>query len=162
MMYTWNVDIDVLFHRPFSDLRSDEYSLSHCEIKSKITPEWPRSHRDSMAIDLIANRRMGDETSHQTAYFRYTLCDYTMRTPILNWSQKSWRLRSGFSVETRCNGLVPDRNRTLNWTGNFDPLLTLVQGRMNLDILCISYMQPPRRSAKTAWDDVNVVAKRWL
>jgi len=39
LIYTWNVQIDALFHLPFSDLRWDQYSLSRFEIKLKITPK---------------------------------------------------------------------------------------------------------------------------
>jgi hypothetical protein len=35
MIYTWNVQIDALFHLPFSDLRSNQYSLSRYEISRK-------------------------------------------------------------------------------------------------------------------------------
>jgi len=84
MIYTRNVQIDALIHLPFSDLRWDQYSLSRFDIKPKITPKWPGFHRDSMAIGPIANRRIGDERGHQTAYFTYRLCRDTMRTPILN------------------------------------------------------------------------------
>ena len=125
MIYTWNVQIDALFHLLFSDLWSDQYSLSRCEIKPKITPKGPGFHRDPMTIGPIANRRTGDERGHQSAYFTYRLCPDTIRTQILNWSKKCWLLRSGFCVETRCNSLVPGWNQTRNRPGNLDPLLTL-------------------------------------
>jgi len=125
MIHTWNVQIDALFHLPFSDLRSDYYSFSRLEIKPKNTPKWPGFHRDSMRIGPIANRRLGDERGHQTAYFTYRLCRDTMRTQILNCSKKCWLLRSGFCVETSCNGPVPGRTRTRNRTGTWDPLPTL-------------------------------------
>jgi len=125
MIYRWNVQIDALFRLPFWDLQSDQYSLSHFEIKPIVTPYWPGFHRNSMTIHPIANRRMGDERGHQTAYITYRLCCDTMRTSILNWSKICWLLRSGFCVETRCNSPILGRNRTQNRTGNLDPLLPL-------------------------------------
>jgi hypothetical protein len=125
MIFMWNVQIDALFRLPFSDLRSDQYSLGRLEIKPKYIPKWPGFHRDSTRIGPIANRRTGNERGHQTAYFTYRLCHDTMRTPILDWSKKCWLLRSEFCVETRCNGLVPGQTRTQNQTGTLDPLLTL-------------------------------------
>jgi len=124
----WNVQMDALFYLPFSDLQSDQYLSSRFEIQPNITPTWPGFHRDSTTIDPIANRRMGDERGHQTAYFTYKLHLDTMSTPILNWRKKCWLLRSVICVETHCNGPVPDQNRTWNQTGNFDPLLTLIRG----------------------------------
>ena len=126
MIYTWNVQIDDLFHLPFSDLRSDQYSSCRCEIKPKITPKCPGFHPDSMTIGPIANRRTGDERGHETAYFTYRLCHDTIRTQILNLSKKCWLVRSGFCVETSCNGPVPGRKRTRNRTAHLDLLLTLV------------------------------------
>jgi len=103
MIHTWNVQIDALFHLPFSDLRLHQYSLSCFEIKPNVAAKWLGFHRNSTSIDPIANRRMGDERGHQTAYFTYRLCRDMMRTPILNWSKKCRLLRSGFCVGTRCN-----------------------------------------------------------
>jgi len=121
----WNVQIDDLFHLPFSDLRSDQYSLCCFEIKPNITPKWLGFHRDSATIDPIANRGRGDERGHQTAYFTYRLCRDTMSTPILIWSKKWWLLRRGFRVGTRCNSPVPGQNWNKNRTGNFDLSLIL-------------------------------------
>jgi len=110
------VQIDALFQLLFSDLRSDQYSLSRFEIKLKITPKWPGFHCDSMTIGPIVNRRTGDERGHQTAYFPYRLCHDTISTQILNCSKKCWMLRSWFCLETRCNG--PDPNRAFRPVSN--------------------------------------------
>jgi len=112
-------------HLPFSDLQSDQYSLSRYDIKLNITLKWPGFHHDSRTIDPIANQRMGDQRGHKTAYFTYRLCRDTMRTPILNWSNKCCLLRRRYCVETCRNGSVPGWNRTRNRPGNLDPLLTL-------------------------------------
>ena len=119
------MQIDALFHLPFSDLWSDQYSMSRYEIKPNITPKWLGFHRNSTTIDPIANRTIGDERGHTTAYFVYRLCHDTMRTPILNCSKKCWLLMSGFRVETRCISSVPGWNQTQDQIGNSDPLLTL-------------------------------------
>jgi len=126
MINTRNVQLDARFHLPFSDLRSDQYSLCCCEIEPKICPKWAGFHHNSTTIGPIANRRIGDERTRQTAYLTYRLCRDTMRTAILNWRKKCWPLRSGFCAETWCNSPVPGWNRTRNRTGNLDPLLTLI------------------------------------
>jgi hypothetical protein len=124
MVYMWIVHIDALFHLRFSDLWSDQYSLSHCEIEPKINPNGPGFHRYSMTNDSIANRRMEDERRHETAFFSYRLCCDMMTTAIPNCSKKCWQLRSWLCVETRDNGLDPVGIRTWNWSGSLDPLLT--------------------------------------
>jgi hypothetical protein len=128
MIYTWNVEIDALFHLPFADFWSNQYSFSHCEIKPKIMPKWPGFHCDSMRIGPIANRRTGADRGHQTADFTYRLCHDKIRTQILNWSKKCWLLRSGCCVKTRCKRPVPRWNRTRMRTGHLDPLVTLPSG----------------------------------
>jgi len=82
--------------------------------------------RDSTNICRIANLKPGGERATKTAQSTYWSCCDTIRTQILNWRKNCWLLRSGFCVETRCNGSVPGWNRTRNQPGNFDPLLTLV------------------------------------
>jgi hypothetical protein len=138
MIYTWNVQIDSLFHLPFSDLWSDQYSSSRCEIKPKITPKSPGFHHDSMTIGPIANRRAGDERGRETAYFTYRLYHDTIRTQILNLSKKCWVLGSRFCVETGCNGPVPGRNQIRNLTAHLDPLLSLdvPQAISNISTMC--------------------------
>jgi hypothetical protein len=92
--------IDAVFHLPFPDLRSDQYSLSRSEIMPKTLQKWVGFPCRSTTIDLIANRIMGDERGHQTAYSMYRLCHATMRTPIINRNKKCCLLRSFFCVET--------------------------------------------------------------
>jgi hypothetical protein len=127
MTYTWNVPIDALFHLTFSDVRLDQYSLSCGGIKLKIKLNWPGFHCDSTTIGPIPNWKMGDEWGHHSAYFTYRLYRDTMWTPILNESTQYWLLKSGFWVETCCNGPVLGRDRTRNWTGNWNPLLPLIE-----------------------------------
>jgi len=125
------MQVDALFHLLFSDLRLDQYSLSHIE-KPVILPRFqPLFHSDSTNINLIANLRMGDEIGHQSANFMYRSCCDTIRIQILNWSQRC-RIRKmepwssskpspnpvgipAFRVTTH-TGLQP---------GNPEPLLTL-------------------------------------
>jgi len=122
------MQVHALFDLPFSDLRSDQYSLSHSEINAKIPPKWPVFHSNSTNFDPIANWRMVDKRGHQTECFMYRLCSNTIRTLIHDCSEKCWHLRSEFCMEPNCNdpGSVPTPNQ--NRTQNLKPLLTLAAG----------------------------------
>lgn len=108
MIHMWNVQCDAQLHLPFSDLWSDQYLLTHCEIKPIITPKWPGIQCNSTRIDPIANWTTEDESAPQTAYFTYRLCYNTMWTPILNCRKKWWLVGGVFCMETRCNGPEPN------------------------------------------------------
>jgi len=125
MISTYIVQHSSLFHLPLSDLRSDWYLLSGCEIKAEFKRNWRVFDRDSTNTCRIANRKAGGESTTKTAQSTYWTCCDMIRTQILNWSKKCWLLRSGFCVETRCNSSVSGWNRTRNRPGNLDPLLTL-------------------------------------
>jgi hypothetical protein len=86
---------------------------------------WRVFDRDSTDTCWIANMKAGGERATKTAQSTYWSCCDTIRTQILNCRKKCWLLRSGFGVETRCNCSVLGWNRTGNWPGNLDPLLTL-------------------------------------
>jgi len=129
-----------LFHLPLSDLRSDWYSLSGCEIKAQFKRNWRVFDRDPTNTCRIANLKPGGERATKTAQSTYWSCCDTIRTQILNWSKKCWLFSIGFCVETRCNGSVPGWNRTRNRPGNLDPLLTLVAAKKNS---CVAEMTHP-------------------
>jgi len=83
MIYTYKMQFWTLSHHLVSDLRSDQYSLSHC-TNSRFSLFI---HGNSINIDRIANWRQGGETACKTASFKYiSYCD-TIRTQIHNWSQ---------------------------------------------------------------------------
>ena len=134
------MQFDALFYLPLSDLKLDQYSLSHIE-KPVIFPRFLSLFRNSsMNINPIANLRTGDEIEHRTGHSMYRLCCDTMGIKILNCSQSCWNRKmepqSGLNQSLNLTGIHACPGNNLDWSlrsgskpgpqpGNPELLLTL-------------------------------------
>jgi hypothetical protein len=90
------VQFKPIFHLTLSELRSDRYSLSGCEISVDFNRNSRVLDSDSTNIGRIANLKAGGERAAKTAQSAYTSCHGTIRTQILNWSETSGLAKAGF------------------------------------------------------------------
>jgi len=118
MIYTWNVQIDDLFHLPFSDLRSDQYSLSRCEIKLKITA----NDRVFIATPWqFVRLQIGEQEMKEGIKLHISHIDYVTIQSELKY------LIAARNVDFWGAGFVWKPVATVrNRTSHLDPLLTLL------------------------------------
>jgi len=123
----------------FSNLYSDQYSLSRYEITLKITPKSQVFNTYTTNLAHIQNWRPAGERAPKTASFTYRSCHNTIRTQKLNWSENAGlgraRLSSGNRPKsnglgvscgkTHCTGSIPVPTLTQNCSSGFEPLLTI-------------------------------------
>jgi len=140
----------MLFHLPFSNLRSHHYSFSHFKNAEFLA----LFHSNLTNSDRITNSRMGGERASKTSYLKYILYLDTITPQILNRSQSSefvnMRLCSMINLAkkprvyvwsayqphqntvVRFFGPIWNRSKSLSWskpgplTGYPDLLLTLI------------------------------------
>jgi len=84
MMNTQIVPCCQHFHLQHSDLRSDWYSLSGCEIRAISKPNSRVFDSNSRSVSQIANLKAGGERAAKTAQSMYWSCPDMIRTQILN------------------------------------------------------------------------------
>jgi hypothetical protein len=84
----WIVQFCGLFHLQLSELRSDQYSLSRDRKPANFTWNLALFHSDSMNIDRITNTKAGGERVHKPEQFTFWPCHDTIRTQILNGSER--------------------------------------------------------------------------
>jgi len=65
-MYTYIVQHEPIFHLPVSELKSDWYSLSDCEIRVDFYRNSRDFDSDSTNIGRIANLKAGGERAAKT------------------------------------------------------------------------------------------------
>jgi hypothetical protein len=71
MISTQIVQFPPLFHRPLSDLRSDQFPPSRYRKPGNFAPNVLLFHSESMNIGPIANLTVGGERGAKTAQFAY-------------------------------------------------------------------------------------------
>jgi hypothetical protein len=90
------VQFKPIFHLQLSELRSDRYLLSGCEISVDFNRNSRVFDSDSTNIGRIANQKAGGERAAKTAQSAHTSCHGTIRTQILYWSETSGLAKAGF------------------------------------------------------------------
>jgi hypothetical protein len=129
-----------LFRLPLSNLQSDWYSLSACEIMANYMRNYRVFNRDSTNIGQITNLTLEGERPASTTQSPYSLYYETIRTELHNWSQSSDVDKLRFLVVTsaqlqrswfvcdnaRCNSSVPVRTQTRTNYCGLEWLLTLL------------------------------------